>query len=415
MKKKYLTAALLCATLFQARAQSELDSSNIFQKKLVSKTDVELVYSHYIQDGNNSAVTGGKGTEKLTVYSPSFKVGHTFKDYNTLRLVAGIDAITSASTDRIDNVMSSASRKDARSYGTLNYERKLRKRDLSVGIGSGMSIESDYLSIPVIFSVEYTEPSRLRTYGLGFQANFDDLRWGRINEDYKRPVRLIYPAELRDTVWFSYYRRQSYNLKLSFTQVINRRLVVGIFPEPAYQKGLLSTPFHRVYFRDTKVRVENLPGERFKLPVGLRMNYFLGNRTVLKFNYGYYWDSFGILGNSVELEAAIKASPKWTWSPGFRFYSQSASRYFRAYKQHLSSEVFYTSDYDLSAFQSYKTSLNLRYVPSKLILRNTFLTEANLRYSYFYRSNGLLAHIITFSIRFDSERYSFPKHLKSTK
>jgi hypothetical protein len=411
MKKRYLTVALLCTMLFRAKGQTAADSTQVYEKKLVSKTDVELVYSHYLQDGHNSAVTGGRGTEKLTVYSPSVRIGHTFKEYNTLRFVGGVDAITSASTDRIDFIMSSASRKDARSYGTLNYERRSRKRDLVVGLGSGFSIESDYFSIPVIFTVEYTEPSRQRSYGIGFQANFDDLRWGRINPDYRRPVKLIYPSELRDTIWFDHYRRQSYNLKLSFTQVINRRLVLGIFPEPAYQKGLLSTPFHRVFFRDAKTRVEKLPGERLKLPVGLRANYFLGDIIILKSSYGFYWDNFGIQGNSLELEAAFKTSPKWTLTPGFRFYTQSSSKYFAAYKQHLGTEIFYTSDYDLSAFRSYKAGINLRYIPSVIIFRNTILSETNLRYSYFYRSNGLAAHIITFSMRFDSEKYRLKKRL----
>jgi hypothetical protein len=402
MKKKYLTVALLSSLLFKAKAQE--DSS--YQKRLVSQTDVELVYSHYLQDGHNSAVTGGKGTEKLTVFSPSVRINHSFKEFNSLHFVGGVDAITSASTDKIDFIVSSASKKDARSYATLTYDRKLGKQDLTIGAGSGFSIESDYFSIPVIFSAEYTEPSKLRTYSINFQANFDDLRWGRINPDYERPVKLIYPVELRDTVWFDHYRRQSYNLKLGFTQVINKRLVAGVFPEPAYQKGLLSTPFHRVYFKDAKLRVENLPGERLKLPVNLRLNYFLGNRTILKGNYGYYWDSFGIQANSIEFEAAVKPSEKWTFTPFFRFYNQSASQYFKPYKQHLRAEKFYTSDYDLSHFQSYKSGVNLRYVPSKIVFKRTIFSEVNLRYSYFYRSNGLNAHIVTFAIRFDGEKYA---------
>ena len=401
MKKKYLTAGLLCFLLFNAKAQ-KADSS--YQQKVVSKTDIELVYSHYLQDGNNSAVTGGKGTEKLTVYSPSVRIVHNFEEYNTIRFVGGADAITSASTDRIDAVMSSASRKDLRSYATLNYERKMKKKDLTFGVGSGFSVESDYLSIPLSISSEYVTPSKQQTYSIGFQAYFDDLRWGRINSDYWRPVKLIYPAELRDTVWFDNYRRTSYNLKLGFTQVINRRLVAGIFPEFAYQTGLLSTPFHRVYFKSIKQRVEKLPTERYKLPVSFKVNYFLGSKTILKLNYGYYWDSFGIRANSLELESAIKTSAKWMLTPFFRIYHQSAARYFQPFRQHLASETFYTSDYDLSNFESYKAGINFRYLPGRKLTKSIFFDEINLRYSYFYRSNGLNANILTLSIRFNKEK-----------
>jgi len=401
MKKNYLAVAMLCSLLFSAKAQK---NDSVYLEKTVSKTDIELVYSHYVQDGNNSAVTGGKGTEKLTVYSPSARIVHTFRDYHTIRFVGGADAISSASTDLIDAVVSSASRKDLRSYANLNYERKLKQKDLSFGIGSGFSIESDYFSIPVSISSEYTTPSRLQTYSIAFQAFFDDLRWGRINSDHWRPVELIYPGELRDTVWFDNYKRTSYNLKLGFTQVVNRRLVVGIFPEFAYQKGLLSTPFHRVYFKNVKQRVEKLPSERYKFPLGLKINYFLGSRTILKFNYGYYWDSFGIQANSLDLEMAVKASPKWTFSPFLRIYRQSAARYFLPYKQHLSMEPFYTSDYDLSDFESCKAGMNFRYLPDKMLSKRIFFDEINLRYSYFYRSNGLNAHILTFSLRFEKEK-----------
>ena len=404
MKRKFLLAGLLSVFLFKAKAQTS-DSS--YQKNTVSKTDVELVYSHYIQDGNNSAVTGGIGTEKLTVYSPSVRIAHTFKEYNTIRFVGGVDVISSASVDHIDFVMSSASKHDARSYGTLNYQRQLKKKDLKLGIGSGFSIESDYMSVPVFLSADYTNPSKSRTYSVDFQAYFDDLRWGRLDPDYYHAVKLIYPVELRYKKWFDNYRRDSYNVKLGFTQIINPRLLLGIFPEFAYQKGLLSTPFHRVYFNDDSLKVEKLPGDRFKFPLSIRLNYFMGSRTILKFNYGFYGDSFGVVGNSAELEAAVKLSPQWTVSPFFRFYNQSGSEYFKPYREHDISERYYTSDYDLSSFQSYKPGINLRFLPSEYLTKRISFDELNLRYTYFHRSNGLNAHIVTLALKFGREKRSF--------
>ena len=399
MKKKLLTVAVLCFSLMQ-KAKSQ---DSLYQKKLVSKTDIELIYSQYLQEGHNSAVTGGKGTENLKVFAPSLKISHNFKEYNTLNFIGGVDAITSASTDKIDYVMSSASRKDLRSYFNLNYDRQLKKKDITIGAGSGMSIESDYLSIPVFLAGQYTTPSKLSTFNFGTQAYFDDLRWGRLNEDYHRPVELVYPIELRDTAWFDIYRRTSLNFKFGWTQVVNRRLVAGIYPEFTYQKGLLSTPFHRVYFKDGPLRVENLPRERYKFPVSFKANYFLGSRTVLRFEYGFYWDSFGIQGNSAELEAAVKLTPGFVITPFARIYGQSAARYFNKYKQHSIAETYYTSDYDLSEFISYKAGMNLRFLP--VHARSGAFGEANVRYSYYYRSNGLGSHIITLSMKFHREKY----------
>ncbi|GLU57194.1 DUF3570 domain-containing protein [Dyadobacter frigoris] len=404
MKRKFLLAGLLSVFLFKAKAQS---SDSTYQKNTVSKTDIEVVYSHYIQNGHNSAVTGGIGTEKMTVYSPSVRIAHTFKEFNTIRFVGGADVISSASVDNIDFVMSSASRRDTRSYGTLNYQRQLKKKDIRLGIGSGFSIESDYMSIPLFLSADYVNPSKTRTFSIDLQAYFDDLRWGRLDPDYYHAVKLIYPVELRYKKWFDNYRRDSYNVKLGFTQSINPRLVLGIFPEFAYQKGLLSTSFHRVYFNNDSLKVENLPGDRFKFPVSLRLNYFMGSRTILKLNYGFYWDSFDILGNSIELEAAVKISSQWTIAPFFRYYKQSGSDYFKPYKQHNISEKYYTSDYDLSSFQTYKPGINLRFLPSQYLTKRISFDELNLRYTYFHRSNGLNAHIITLALKFGREKRSF--------
>ena len=71
----------------------------------IKKTDIELLYNHYVQDGSNSAVTGGIGTEKLIVYAPAIKVSHKSKQ-NIFSLNAGADIISSASTDNIDFIVS---------------------------------------------------------------------------------------------------------------------------------------------------------------------------------------------------------------------------------------------------------------------------------------------------------------------
>ncbi len=396
MKKIYLAIGLIMLFL---RGKSQQEDST-FQKKEIPKTDIELVFSYYNQDGEHSAVTGGTGTEELTVYAPGVKWSRALKNKQKLSIQAGSDFITSASTDNIDFVRSSASMHDARSYANVNYERPLKKTDLTWGIGSGFSLESDYLSFPLKLSMVYQTPDQLRTYEVSFQAFFDDLRWGRLDVDYKRPALLVYPIELRTQEWSDTYLRNSYNVQLGLTQVINQRLIAGVFPAISYQKGILSTPFHRVYFNDETLKVERLPGERLKLPIGLRLNYFLGGRTILKGSYGFYWDTFGIVGHGIELETAIKLSPVLTIIPFGRIYSQSSADYFAETGQHLPEAAYYTSDYDLSAFQSYKAGISVRYAPLDYWTREFLFNEIRIRYAFYRRSDELQAHIISFSMSF---------------
>ncbi|MCB2221657.1 MAG: DUF3570 domain-containing protein [Bacteroidetes bacterium] len=399
MKKCYLILGMIVVALY-GKPQAP-DST--YNKRVIPKTEIEILYSMYGQQGDHSAITGGKGTEQLTIYAPGFEL--TFSgSRSSFSIDAGTDVISSASTDRIDDVISSASRVDMRTHADVQYSRRSRKEEMEFSIGTGFSLESDYLSFPVRIAFAYTEPDNMRQVQIAFSAFFDDLRWGRLNPDYRRPVTLIYPAELRYKEWFDIYRRYSYNLKTGFVQVINQRLRIGIYPEVILQKGLLSTPFHRVFFTNDSLRVENLPEKRVRVPLGLKVNYFAGSRTILKGGYTFYHDDFGINAHNLELESAIKITPLLTISPFVNLYTQTGSIYFLPYAQHDSEDQFYTSDYDLSAFNSVKAGIGIRWAPFAYWSARNIFDEVQLRYAYFTRSEGLAAHMLSASFRFSREK-----------
>jgi hypothetical protein len=397
MKKRYLTIGLWLASLW-ASAQTAVDST--YTKQTISRTSIQALVSYYGQNGTHSAVTGGQGTEELSVFAPEITITHQPNSIHTVYVNGGIDVITSASTDRIDYVLSSASRVDYRGHLNVGYTRRLRGTNVSLGIQSGFSLESDYASLPVGTSVSHRKADGSREITVGMQAFFDDLRWGRVNPGYYRPTKLIYPAELRDRNWFDITHRTSLNLTTALYQVINRKLQLAVYPELAYQQGLLSTPFHRVYFNDAaKTRkVENLPSERWKTLLGLQLNWFALRRVVVRSYYRYYQDSFGITSHTLQLETPIRLTPFVTVSPIARFYQQTAARHFRPFAEHDLRADFYTSDYDLSAFSSYKLGLTLRYAPHKPI-SGTYTFEAiDLQYSYYKRSDQLAAHSLSLVI-----------------
>ncbi|HEY0611330.1 MAG TPA: DUF3570 domain-containing protein [Chitinophaga sp.] len=392
MKKRYLVFGLLAASL-SASAQRARDTA--YRKQRVSRTDVQVLFSYYTQQGDHSAVTGGEGTEALQVYAPDITITHQRDSVNTFRINTGVDVITSASTDKIDFVVSSASRVDARTHLSLGYSRLLKRSGIRAGIETGFSIESDYFSVPVSISASHVNADGTRELSASLQAYFDDLRWGRLDPDRYSPEKLIYPEELRYKEWFDEYRRNSYNLDLSLYQVINERMQFAIFPGLVYQKGLLSTPFHRVYFSDKSLQVERLPGERWKIPLGVQLNSFVGNRVILRSYYRFYHDNFGINAHTFQLEAPVKITPRLTLSPLARFYTQTRAKYFRPYMAHEPSETYFTSDYDLSSFNSYKAGLGARYVFLKPFPGNYSFNEIALRYAFYKRSDGLSAHMLT--------------------
>lgn len=395
MKKKYLVIPLVAASLTALGQRPD----SVYARASVSTTDVQALFAFYTQDGDHSAVTGGLGTEQLQVYSMSLSLDQQKDSVRSFRIAAGVDLISSASTDRIDYEMSSASRTDFRAYMNAGIGRRLRGKGFSAGVNTALSFESDYLSIGPGAWLSHENPGEGRNWTLAARVFFDDLRWF----DHGRHSELVYPVEMRYKEWFDTHRRTSYNLEFSLVQVINRRMTLAIYPGVSLQTGLLATPFHRVYFSDETARVENLPQQRLKVPLGVQLNTFVGSRLIIRTHYRYYGDSFGIHAHTVSVEAPIKLSRIVSLIPLIRLYSQSAADHFRPYGEHDHGQSYYTSDYDLSRFESLKAGMGFRYAPMSRKGTVTF-REVELRYATYQRSDGLSAHMISLFLNWDADR-----------
>lgn len=375
-----------------------------------SEIEANFMSSYYNQDGNNSAVTGGVGTEKLTDYSNVFIVNIPLDKKNSIGIFTGLDNYTSASSDNIDSNISSASKTDKRVYSTLSFNRKNLKKASSYGLKSGFSKEFDYKSFSgaISFSKEWNEGNT--EINLNGQAFLD--KWlGKHND-------LIYPELWLGDV-FGYEKianpkRNSFNAQFNFSQIINPRIIFGITAEVTYMTGLLSTPFHAVYF-DTllvepyKFDIERLPSSRLKFPIGFRLNYFPFDFMVIRSYYRYYTDDFGIKANTFEIETPFKLTDFLTMSPFYRFYVQSASKYFGEKFTHDPDSQYYTSDFDLSGFNSNKLGLGLKFYPLYGILRSKPISHKNsilmlkyfeLRGAYYKRSTDFSAMNFSINLAF---------------
>ncbi len=386
MKKIFIIAGMLCL-ISKAKAQT-VDSNYQFQN--IDKTEIEALYSYYAQDGKHSAVTGGKGTEELNVQAVSLKAKHYLNKKLDLHWKAGVDVITSASTDRIDYVLTSASRIDRRVFADLNLSIHTKNKSL-VTFGTGVSAESDYLSIPVRLNYHSQETAKGSHWNLSVDAAFDDLRWGRFNPDFYSPVRLVYPIELRSTDWFKNYRRQSYNLMSSYSVLLSKKSQLAFFAGMSLQEGLLSTPFHRIYLTNGNTVVEKLPSQRIKIPMAVQLNSFISSHFILKQNIGLYKDNFDIHAITLEEELSWKVNPKTYLSIFARGYAQTASTYFKEKGKHSASSSFYTSDFDLSQFTSINTGIELFIHPLSSRKIDQVIKGIGIRASYYKRSDGLWA------------------------
>jgi hypothetical protein len=369
---------------FSDTTQNKL-KSNYQMKANSNEIEANFLSSYYNQDGNNSPVTGGIGTEALTDFANVFIINVPIDSVNAISLFGGADAYTSASSDNIDSNVSSASMNDTRGYGTLSYNRKNLKHSETYGIRAGYSKEFDYQSFSTGFS--YTKEWNEGNTELNFtgQAFFD--KW--LGKEHS--TELIYPEMwLGDFLGYEKLanpNRYSYNAQLFLSQVLSTRLQIGLSAEIIYMAGLLSTPFHSVYFADKEdyeFDIERLPSSRLKIPFGVRLNYFPLDFLVLRSYYRYYTDDFGINAHTVEFETPLKINSSFTVSPFYRYHTQTASKYFAPMKEHLSSETYYTSDYDLSGLNAHKFGVGFKYYPTFGLLRSkpVFNTHGVFMFKY---------------------------------
>ena len=368
--------------------------SNNYQKKKLKEVDVTALFSFYSQDGIHSAITGGRGSEELNVYSINYDRSYKFDSIRNISFGLGFDYISSASTDRIDFRISSASEHDQRIYFNVGYAQEIKGTGWTVGGRYDFSTESDYYSAGFNLFGTYLSKERDLEIGVNLQVFNDDLRW---RKNFFKPTTLIYPVELRDTMWFSNFKRLSINSSFSIRKDINRRMSIGFYPAIIYQRGLLSTPFHRVYFTESvDPRVERLPDSRIKIPLGVQLNQFLTPVLVSRLYYQYYWDNFSIRSHLINLSTPLKLTSFITITPSIRYYNQSAADYFRPYNRHDLGQEYYTSDFDLSQFTSWKIGLEFKSLSNKSIFKKKWIFDRfSIRYAYYSRSDGMNAHILS--------------------
>ncbi len=397
-----LCMLLASKTSFSQERTIDTVSNTNYKSRKLKLEEQNFVTGYYIQDGNNAAVTGGIGDEHLTDVATTYNLNWVKYDKknrkHSLGAELGVDVYSSASSDKIDpNTVSSASSSDIRLYPSINYLIQNDEKRFSIGAGYSFSREYDYTSHGL--NIIGSKWSKDRNSELTAKASvfFDN-------------ISVILPVELRpngygsgaedDPLPIDKANRTSYNFGLMFSQVINKNLQIALLSDISYQEGLLATRFHRVFFNDGSVRVENLPDTRLKIPVGIRANYFLGDKTVIRSFYRYYTDNWNVNAHTLSTEISYKLTPFISFAPFYRFYVQTAAEHYSEYATHDPNSEFYTSDFDLAKFNSNMFGLNLRFADlnGKLFIKK--LNVIDLRYSYYERNNGFFAHSITLGLNF---------------
>ncbi len=486
--KKFVGTVLLFLFGFLLASAQNTDSTKVYKKRVLDNTEVEILMSLYHQDGDNSAVGGGIGTEKLTDGTTNIIITTPLNDDDVLTIDAGISAYTSASSSNINPFNGTGASRGFSSSGASrggeddDYYQPVATNQQPSGTpwlaSSGASRSDELLSIHGDYS--HSSDSRNFIWGgnlsasnefdytsFGFGGNVSHLfnqkntEIGLKGNIYLDKWRPIYPTELHeynlygsnfqsmgylqgvniinqngsitkdylpsDFTAITHRERNSYSVSFFFSQILSKRLQAALFFDLLEQQGLLSTPYHRMYFADkpnyyighaafipvytTKQNlgvyqladdIERLPSTRSKLPIGARLNYYISDLLVLRTYYRYYIDDWGLKAHTVNIDLPIRFSPKVSLTPSYRFYKQNKVKWYGPYETHLSTEQYYTSDPDLAKFNSNQFSLALNYndLFNDFKLGRLGLKTANVKFSHYIRSDKLKANIVSFGFKF---------------
>jgi hypothetical protein len=402
MKRICLTVVGMYLLLLHAFSQTVGKDSIGFKSKKLTLDEVNLVSSYYTQNGDHSAIRGGIGSEKVTDFANQLElkwVGYDGRQRkNSLTAGMGVDHHTAASQAWISKTGASKRTDGLRLYPSLDWTRENEQKGSSITAGIYYSNEFNYHSLGLNAGV--TQKTKTNgEFGLKVSAYLDQVKLILPSEFEPAGAYRIGPnGESRHPDYGS-SGRQTYTASFSFSQIINTRLQAAFLFDLVEQHGYLGLPFHRVYFTDGTDSVEKLPSQRFKLPIGLRLNYFLGDAVILRGYYRYYLDNWGVRSHTASLEAALKLTPFFSITPFYRYYVQTVANYFAPYEQHLKTDPYYSSNYALAAFNSSFFGAGIRLAPPKGIF-NTHLATLEIRYGHYTQTTDLISDIVSLSLGF---------------
>lgn len=343
---------------------------------------------------------------------------------------------------------SGASASDELASVSANYSHSSDSRNTLWNADVSFSNEYDYTSLGFgggftkLFNEKNTEislkanayldqwrpiyPTELHEYGT-YGANFQNqgyLSGVTIMDRYGNKSSNYLPSAFTE---YTNSNRNSYSASISFSQILTKKIQMSLFMDVLKQEGLLGTPYQRVYFADkanyyigqsqyipvyeTPANIgvyqladdkERLPNTRFKVPIGARLNLYINQYVVARTYYRYYQDNWGVQAHTASIELPVKINSNFTAYPMYRYYTQTASDYFAPYEKHLSTEKYYTSDYDLSKFDSNQYGLGFTYTDiftsAKIFVLG--LKSIDLRLNHYQRSDGLSANIASLGFKF---------------
>jgi len=330
---------------------------------------------------------------RTNVFEPMLRLSHQMADGQSFSAQFTVDAMTGASptgalpsgavqTTTSASGTTSVTRagqvpvnqyQDLRKALGLEYQRPLGLLTLTVGANG--SREKDYRSIGGHGKVAVDLAHRSTQLTVG----------GAYDQDQVLPIGGT-PIGLSDGT----ARSTETNPKtvtsalLGISQVLTRRWLVGMAGSRTMERGYLTEPYKVVSILDDAQTVvgqltEKRPDQRDRSDVLVTSAYQLGD-DVLHSSYRYYWDSWGVRSQTVDLNYRHDLNELSFLQPHLRLYDQTAADFYTfGLRQGVPLPNFATADYRLGPLRTSTVGLtygfHLPHYPGEFSVRAEYIRQ----------------------------------------
>lgn len=331
-----LLAGATCTLLNQAAS-----AQDVAQDTNDPKWDVETAVLYYSEKDRVSAI------------EPVFSATRTFESGNILNIKAVVDVLTGASPNGatpFDGPQTFTRPSGNDSYTIAAGETPLddtfldtrvaigAQYDYSLGrlthLSSGLNFsnEYDYQSISVNTRVarEFNDKNTSLSAGFAFAADSIEPEGGipkaftsmpEVEDDLNRQGS----SESKDTL----------DLLLGVTQVINRKTLMQVNYSFSNSEGYLTDPFKILTLANSSTGApedylyENRPDSRTKHSIYWKTKYHRENGHIIDASYRYLWDDWDITSHTLDFRYRWPLASGHYIEPHVRYYSQEEASFYR--------------------------------------------------------------------------------------
>jgi hypothetical protein len=281
--------------------------------------------------------------DHTTVYTPTILLEKDIFEETSLSFQYLADIQSCASVDVVSTASPSMGYEETRHSFTLGF--KHRRRLTTMGGGFSYSTENDYDSHAFLANVSQELFQRNFTVGLGLSVRWDEV--GRVNDEFFKENLTGVAANI------------------SLTQLITPRWIGQFIYSLEYLDGFQASPYRLVPVGsestvDAAFSVpENHPSQRFRNAFTGRLKENVAEDWYLEQSLRLYFDSWGMVAQTILLQAYWQVSPPVTLRFRYRFHNQSCADFYRESYDAL--QEYMSRDREIGTLQSHLLGPQFQY------------------------------------------------------